>query len=149
VTQCSQADAHQAFEVPDLVQPRRYTSGVSPKRQPTEGFDLNVSIEANTPDGQGPFAVFCLYNARAAYPDQPTSRSGGIRADQGTFSRRAWETITSTLEDSVRLSELLESLLLLARADTPGIQLKREEIDVSVEVAPYASTTKPPLRKRN
>lgn len=45
------------------------------------------------------------------------------------------EAITSSLEGSVRLSELIESLLLLSRADTPGIQLKREEIDVSAELA--------------
>jgi two-component system heavy metal sensor histidine kinase CusS len=38
------------------------------------------------------------------------------------------EALTSCLEESVRLSDLIENLLFLARAESPGMHLKREEV---------------------
>jgi len=40
------------------------------------------------------------------------------------------EALTSCLEESVRLSDLIENLLFLARAESPGMQLKREPVQV-------------------
>jgi two-component system, OmpR family, heavy metal sensor histidine kinase CusS len=45
------------------------------------------------------------------------------------------ETLTSCLEESVRLSDLITSLLFLARAENPGTQLERESVQVHKELA--------------
>jgi len=41
------------------------------------------------------------------------------------------EVIGSSLEESVRLTELIESLLFLARSESPGDHLKRTQVDVA------------------
>jgi two-component system heavy metal sensor histidine kinase CusS len=45
------------------------------------------------------------------------------------------EALTSCLEESVRLSELISKLLFLARAEGPATQLEREPVDVVRELA--------------
>src|SRR5215813_2167669 len=45
------------------------------------------------------------------------------------------ETLTSCLEESVRLSDLITSLLFLARAENPGTQLEKESVQVHKELA--------------
>ena len=45
------------------------------------------------------------------------------------------EALTSCLEESVRLSEVIGSLLFLARAENPGTRLEREEVRVARELA--------------
>jgi two-component system heavy metal sensor histidine kinase CusS len=45
------------------------------------------------------------------------------------------EALTSCLEESVRLSELISKLLFLARAEGPATQLEREPVDVIRELA--------------
>jgi two-component system heavy metal sensor histidine kinase CusS len=44
------------------------------------------------------------------------------------------EALTSCLEESVRLSDLIGSLLFLARAESPGTNLKRETVNVVKEL---------------
>src|SRR5258708_28537482 len=44
------------------------------------------------------------------------------------------EALESSLEESVRLSELIESLLFLARAESPGMHLNREPVQVLKEL---------------
>lgn len=45
------------------------------------------------------------------------------------------ETLASCLEESSRLSELIESLLFLARAESPGTHLTRETVRIDKELA--------------
>jgi two-component system heavy metal sensor histidine kinase CusS len=45
------------------------------------------------------------------------------------------EALTSCLEESVRLSNLITNLLFLARAESPGICLKREPVRIVKELA--------------
>ena len=45
------------------------------------------------------------------------------------------EALTSCLEESVRLSDLIARLLFLARAESPGTQLEREQVHVAKELA--------------
>ena len=45
------------------------------------------------------------------------------------------EALTSCLEESVRLSDLISRLLFLARAESPGTHLEREQVDVAKELA--------------
>src|SRR5438552_18505656 len=44
------------------------------------------------------------------------------------------EVLGSCLEECVRLSRLIDSLLFLARAENPGTQVEREPIDVAREL---------------
>ena len=45
------------------------------------------------------------------------------------------EALTSCLEESVRLSDLISRLLFLARAESPGTHLERERVDLARELA--------------
>jgi two-component system heavy metal sensor histidine kinase CusS len=45
------------------------------------------------------------------------------------------DTLGSCLEESIRLSELIDSLLFLARAESPGTHLTREPVHVVKELA--------------
>ncbi len=45
------------------------------------------------------------------------------------------EALTSCLEESVRLSDLISSLLFLARAESPGVHLNRETVNIIRELA--------------
>lgn len=44
------------------------------------------------------------------------------------------ESLTSNLEETVRLSRIIDSLLLLARAESPTAELEREHFDVPAEL---------------
>lgn len=44
------------------------------------------------------------------------------------------ESLVSNLEETVRLSRIIDSLLMLARAESPFIELPRENIDLSIEL---------------
>src|SRR5262249_9465350 len=44
------------------------------------------------------------------------------------------ETVASCLEESVRLSDLIASLLFLARAESPGAHLYREPVHIAKEL---------------
>jgi two-component system heavy metal sensor histidine kinase CusS len=44
------------------------------------------------------------------------------------------ETLASALEESVRLHRIIDGLLFIARSDDPRTQIRRETIDVSVEL---------------
>jgi len=44
------------------------------------------------------------------------------------------ESLVSNLEETVRLSPIIDSLLMLARAESPFIELPRENIDLSIEL---------------
>ena len=44
------------------------------------------------------------------------------------------ESLASCLEESIRLSRIIDSLLLMARADSPESELQRETVDLSTEL---------------
>jgi len=102
---------------------------------PVEIRTLAVSFNAMLERLEEAFARMSRFSADIAHELRtPVSNIRGeaeVALARARTSEEYVEVIGSNLEESVRLSELIESLLFLARSENPGDHLKRTEQDIS------------------
>lgn len=107
---------------------------ISAEGYPVEIRTLAVAFNAMLERLEESFARLSRFSADIAH--ELRTPVSNIRGEAEVALARARsreeyvEVIGSNLEESVRLSELIESLLFLARSESPGDHLKRTEQDV-------------------
>lgn len=107
---------------------------ISAEGYPVEVRTLAVAFNAMLERLEEAFARMSRFSADIAH--ELRTPVSNIRGEAEVALARARspeeyvEVIGSNLEESVRLSELIESLLFLARSESPGDHLKRTEQDI-------------------
>lgn len=111
---------------------------IEPAGYPVELATLAQTFNAMLDRLEDAFARLSRFSADIAHelrtPVNNIRGEAEVTLSRGRSVEEYREALASCLEESGRLSELIESLLFLARAESPGTHLVREPVDVATEL---------------
>ena len=118
---------------------RQIESSTLNERIHTEGYPVEIRVLAVAFNGmlerlEESFARLSRFSADIAHelrtPVNNIRGEAEVALARTRTPEELLEVVASCLEESVRLSELIESLLFLARSESPGDHLDRTEVDL-------------------
>jgi two-component system heavy metal sensor histidine kinase CusS len=116
-------------------------------RLPTELAELAVTFNAMLARLEASFARITQFSADIAHelrtPLQVLRGEAEVALAQGRSPEEYKQVLESSLEECARLAKLIDSLLFLARADNPEMQIARERLDLAAELAAAAEFYEP------
>ncbi|HEY2838229.1 MAG TPA: heavy metal sensor histidine kinase, partial [Pirellulales bacterium] len=116
-------------------------------RLPTELAELAVTFNAMLARLEASFARITQFSADIAHelrtPLQVLRGESEVALAQGRSPEEYKQVLESGLEECARLAKLIDSLLFLARADNPEMQIAREPLDLAAELSGAAEFYEP------
>jgi two-component system heavy metal sensor histidine kinase CusS len=116
-------------------------------RLPTELAELAVTFNAMLARLEASFARITQFSADIAHelrtPLQVLRGEAEVALAQGRSPEEYKQVLESGLEECARLAKLIDSLLFLARADNPEMQIAREPLDLATELSGAAEFYEP------